>query len=617
MGKYKNIFSKAVVVTGMFLLGIGIGMVGTYKYAHKYFQVNSFKTTVQEPVTEKLVTDKIAVVNLDEGVTVGEEEINYAGKLLVELPDNFLFTGLEDARSGFGNGLYAGYLVIPATFSKSVVSLNDTPIRAEISYIINNDLAEDVKEEVIYDVLEFIASLNDDISYIYVHSVLDELHDAQDDAEIVMQNDLEEKEAIDAIKANDLVALVPVTELTEVEYNIEPVDISDYISKNAELTGQIGTKYSEYLMESEGEHQKLNEEATALMTEMGNMDGIITDVDLTVDAEGNSVYQTGQADIETLLNEHNTGLKEKQDNIGENVLNIYGDIQVFLTEYDKAVAAYEKENEEKYLNTLTALEELFEEYKENYMLMTLSEYEEITNTVAKQNEQIIEQQNIIDNLRAISTEEQIITYQEEVIEEEEVEEEELEEESEVEEEKEVKEEEDQVTDDLKLEDDSTPEEEMVDEEQLIESGEELLESKQETSEINDLQVLGVKRYRVEMQSASGENDPQQLEETIEEEEEGEEEEENEFSALQKEMQEILDANYYVFSGYQVDEEGVAKKDEEGNYLELELLLDKYMKDLDDPEIKQEVLDEQVGEIEELDIVQVTDCRYKYFDTHSR
>ena len=69
---------------------------------------------------------------------------------------------------------------------------------------------------------------------------------------------------------------------------------------------------------------------------------------------------------------------------------------------------------------------------------------------------------------------------------------------------------------------------------------------------------------------------------------------------------MLDANYCVFNGYQVDEEGIAKKDEEGNYLKLEQLLKAYTKDLEDPEIKQKVLDEQVGKIEEMDILLATE-----------
>ncbi|MDO4304861.1 MAG: hypothetical protein Q4D94_13215 [Bacillota bacterium] len=517
MQKKKKI-RNSILISGLFLLGIGIGVMGMYGF----LQFRSSQNAVVMQETPGLVTDKIAIVNLDEGVTVKEEEINYAAKLLNEPPDNFIFTGLQDARGGYATGIYAGYMIIPATFSESVVSLNDTPVRAEISYAINSQLEESVKEKVIYDVLGLVSELNNRVSYMYLHSVLDEFHDAQDQSDVVMENDLEEKEAINAVQANDLVALVPVTEMTVVEYNIEPVDISEYMSKNVELTGQVGTKYMEYLTASEEDHQKLNEEAMALMTEMGNMDSIMGGINLAVDGEGNSVYQNGAEELGKLFEEHNTALGEKKAELDENVLEIYEDIQNYFLEYDKAEAAYEKEYEQKYLNTLNALEALFNEYQAKYATFSVEEIQQINSIVEQQNEQLQAQQEIINELQG-----QAMTLSA------------------------------------------------------------ALEEEAEGEEGESVQTY-VEVEVPEIQTYS-------LPET----------ENEKLSELQQKMQEVLAANYYVFSGYQVDDEGIAKTDEEGNYLELCLLLSEYMKDLKEPEIRAKVLEEQVGNIEEMDIAEAT------------
>ena len=352
----------------IFILGLGIGILVVNKY-------NEASMALKDKVAiDKLITDKIAIVNLDNGVLVNNEKVNYASKLLVELEDNFLFTGLEDARSGYDMGIYAGYLVIPATFSECVVSLNDMPIRAEITYVINENLKEDVKEDVIYDVLGLVSELNNSVSYMYMHSVLDEVHDAQDEAGTVMQNDLEEKEAINAITPNDLVALIPITEITEVENNIVPVDVTEYISKNMEFTSQIGSKYNEYLMASETDHQKINEEAMDLMKEMGKMESIIGNIDLAYDEEGKLIYQKGIDEFKNLFDAHNGALIQKEGELQENVLKIYKDIQIFLQEYQRSKDAYVKECEEKYTNTIVAVEEQFEPYSGNCVIMTEEEY---------------------------------------------------------------------------------------------------------------------------------------------------------------------------------------------------------------------------------------------------
>ena len=378
MKGHKKLWKTGIFLLVIFLLGMGAGMVLSHKgISDTKNSVLAHTTTVQE-----LRTDKIAVVNLDTGIAVGDENINYAGRLLVNLPDNFLLTGLEDARQGLNHGLYAGYLVVPATFSQNIVSLNETPVRAEISYMINDDLTAEYKEKAIYSVLEFVSNLNDNVSYMYLNSLMDEFHDAQNESEMIMKNDQGEREAIDAIQAKDLISLIPVTEVTEVEYDIQPVDITEYMTKNAELTGQVGTKYMEYLQASEVDHQKLIVQSTALMEEMQNMDGIIMGVNLALDAEGNSVYQTGEEKLSTLFEEHNQKLMEKKQALDEGVLQIYTDVQNYLSEYERSINAYQEENQEKYLDTLTALENLFHEYQSSYVLVPTEQYVQMKDALA-------------------------------------------------------------------------------------------------------------------------------------------------------------------------------------------------------------------------------------------
>lgn len=516
----------------IFAVGIGLGIASTIIYAD---MLASKSNETADEITEHLITDKIAIVNLDNGTMVKEEKINYAAKLLVDLNENFLFTGLEDARTGYAQGIYAGYLVIPATFSESVVSLNDTPVRAEITYAINDNLREDIKEQVIYDVINLVSKLNDDVSYMYLHSVMDEFHDAQDEADIVMDNDIEEKNAINAIEANDLVALIPVTEITEVEYNIEPVDISEYISTNVELTAEVGMKYNEYLQASEVDHQKINEEALLLMTEMGNMDTIIGSIDLVHDAEGNSVYQTGQEELDVLFTEHNEVLTAKQEELQSHVLTTYGEVQQYLYEYQRAKEAYQKENEQKYLNTLIALEELFEKYQGSYAVITQEELTELENEIATQNAQIEALQTTLSELQTVTV---------------------------------------NVASETEYDgtDGETDGEDASDEETYTES---------------TIQVFSMDEIP-EIPSVS-------MPET----------EQIELSALQQEMQVVLADNYYIFEGYLLDENGVVKKDEEGNSIPLTSLLAKYNVNLNDEQIKKKVLEEQVGEIELMDISAVT------------
>lgn len=505
--KQKNrnsILIKATILAGAFLFGSVTGIIAMKQYTLHYGVYGNGISDVN-----KLITDRVAIVNLDEGVMVRDEKVNYAERLIIDLDENFSFTGLEDARQGYATGIYAGYLIVPATFSESIVSLNNTPIRSEISYAINSNLREDVKEEVIYDVLALMNEINDGVSYMYLHSVLDDFHTAQDTADTVMNNDMEERDAIEAVQANDLVALVPVAEFTEIENNIEPVDVSEYMLRNIELTGEVGLKYTEYLMESEEEHFKINEEAIVLMDEMANMSSIMSNSNFIQNGEGGSIYQDGAEALDEFFEEYNIALEEKESEIEENVLSIYKDIITYLTEYDKAVEVYQTEHEKAYRNTLEALEGLFEKYSDSCVIVSAQELQNIEDILESQSETLWVQQCIIRELQ------------------------------------------------------------------------------EDSGEQEDSEIMQEAEIEIYFQDAAIEYTP--------------------LSALQKSILQTLNDNYYFFSGYLLDEEGKVIKDKNNESVLLTSLIEEYRQDLDEPHIKAEILEKEVGEIEKMESSAILAC----------
>ncbi|MCM1155900.1 MAG: hypothetical protein NC314_04265 [Roseburia sp.] len=560
---------KAAAMIGIFLSGSAIGVIAVWQYA-----LHHGITGKEILESDSLITDKIAIVNLDEGVIVQDEKINYAEKLIIDLEDNFFFTGLEDARQGYATGIYAGYMVVPATFSESVVSLNDTPIRAEISYAINDNLRKDVKEEVIYDMLTLMNDINDSVSYMYLHSVLDDFHTAQDEAGTVMDNDLKEKEAINAVQANDLVALVPVTEFTVVENTIEPVDVSDYMMQNMEFTSQIGLKYTEYLLAGETDHMQINEEALLLMDEMNNMSAIMADSNFSQSEDGTSFYQEGTEALESMVEEYNTSLGEKEAEISANVLTMYEDINLYLTAYDRTVAAYLMENATAYDNTLKALEELLEEYQKNYILVSMEEMQTIEETLQAQDAMLLQQQSLISELKEEAGGESGSYVDNNIMDAEE----------------------DQI-EDIFSGNEQTEDSEQEDELPVFEQEE--IPDSMESVELIETSLRAQPVSRVYKLRPCTTKEESGLEEdtkpdTVTAPEEGT------LGELQEKILEEFQADYFLFSGYLLDEEGEIVLDEEGNKILLTSLLEQYRKDLDDPLVKEEILKEEVGTLNRLD-----------------
>ncbi len=83
----KQIFIATLLKAGkffcIFLLGSAVGVVSMWQYTLHFGMQHDDGTG-----SSRLITDKIAIVNLDEGITIHDEKVNYAEKLIINLDDN-------------------------------------------------------------------------------------------------------------------------------------------------------------------------------------------------------------------------------------------------------------------------------------------------------------------------------------------------------------------------------------------------------------------------------------------------------------------------------------------------------------------------------------------------
>lgn len=202
----------AVIASSGFLAGMKSApqKVVTKTITKTMVNGKAVKEDVQTAEKDRYTTDVIAVVNADVGVTTDGEKINYASKLLSDAGDQYKIVGLEKAKQGITDGTYAAYVVIPSDFSQSVVSLNDKPMKANIEYKLNSNLSDSSRDHAIYGVLGLNQKLNDDISYMYIDSILSEFHEAQDDATTIMRNDEKDAEQLASIRPDDLVESITI-----------------------------------------------------------------------------------------------------------------------------------------------------------------------------------------------------------------------------------------------------------------------------------------------------------------------------------------------------------------------------------------------------------------------
>lgn len=298
--------------------------------------------TTQSKKVKKVNTETIALVNQDVGIKVNDETVNYATKLLTDIPDNFSITGLEIARNGLKSGNYAAYIILPTSFSENVISLNNVPRKSEIQFAINPNLNDEIQEKVTLDTLAFINGLNHDLSYMYISTVLKEFHLAQDAALTVMEHDANDRDVILEIKPQDLLELVPVPELERLENNQEYLDIQEYITRNKELVRTVDQQYTQYISLSREDYENLSESGKGLIKEWEVMEATLENIDLVHNEQGENLFEPGMTETTELLKKYNVNLDVRAGEIGDITKVGIKNISAIIDKLNQMLADYEQ-----------------------------------------------------------------------------------------------------------------------------------------------------------------------------------------------------------------------------------------------------------------------------------
>lgn len=265
--------------------------------------------------------DYIAVVNLDAGIEKNGEQIYYAGKI-IEYPNaNYKTTSLEEAKKGIENGQYGAYIIIPATFSATVESINQTPQKCVFEYEISKHLEGKEKEDMIYEIVDFKQDTSSNISYIFVDAILKEVHSVQDGAGTVMGNDSQEKEALLGIQAEALLEPVEFTELTENNEIVQPIDLSVQNEELNSAVQNIEKDFDTALDKGQKDYQKTAENNKNLTKSLADLEKSMEKTNPLEDEKGNYNLTEGIKAVNLVLDEKNTKITEKREHLKTSILN--------------------------------------------------------------------------------------------------------------------------------------------------------------------------------------------------------------------------------------------------------------------------------------------------------
>ena len=230
-------FLKGIIsmVMAVLLLAVGI-WVG--------LQLEIQRKGEQEELSEKARTT-VAVVNLDMGYTLGDETHNYSEAIIQNLLLNdYVVVSASTAQSGYNNGIYGAVLTFPKDLSESLVTINTkTPTQTKLEFVINPNLQEDLYINLHTQLINLQSEINKTLATVYVTSIFNELHSAQNQGSALLENDFIDMAALELVKLDNFTQTLKLGDIPEEEFEPDEAEYNKFVEEASVYGDNIAKEY--------------------------------------------------------------------------------------------------------------------------------------------------------------------------------------------------------------------------------------------------------------------------------------------------------------------------------------------------------------------------------------
>jgi len=308
MSKSKRVLIEVIGGTACLVIGFSSKSV---------MDRTNIATKVETQANKSVIasSEKIAVVNLDTGVDKSGKTVFYSNTLIQYPNQNYQTVSLEEAKSGVENGKYAAYIIIPSGFSESVESINGTPKQSEILYKFSTYLSDKSKEKMIYEVNQFERQICFNISYVYLDAILDDFHKVQDQSKIILNNDSEDLNSIQAVVPEKLVETIAFQEVTRKEEKIKDITLAKEEKSMQRGIKGIETNYNNALENGKKDYKDIVSNKKLVDDALGILKGKIEAFQPFTDEKGTSYIQTGMASLNSEVFACNEDMQTKRSDL--------------------------------------------------------------------------------------------------------------------------------------------------------------------------------------------------------------------------------------------------------------------------------------------------------------
>lgn len=213
----------------------------------------------------------IAVVNQDAGVKNKEANINYSEAFISSLNSDYKVVSYKEAQDGMDNGKFSAIVTFPSDLSNNVYSLNDSTLQSpKIEFVVNPALVESAYIETYLKVLDLQNEMNKSISFLYVSSVFDEFHDAQDKVKEIFKNDDDDMKALSSVKLHDFRLNVNWSDIPQVEFNPTEINFDQFVSSVQKYADNMSEKYLDSYAVAQSDYEKYQKDFSSMAQQMSS-----------------------------------------------------------------------------------------------------------------------------------------------------------------------------------------------------------------------------------------------------------------------------------------------------------------------------------------------------------
>lgn len=313
---------KLIAVIGAVVLAASVGMYGAFSYSESVLR--------DDYVIRKQASDTIAIVSLDDGVEINGNK-TYYGNVFIDLLGNdpaYVVESASGASAGLADGRYGAVITFPANTSQCIASLDSAnPVQLSISYAVGQNLDNQVYVKVISKISSFQNQINDNVSYLYVSSILGGLHDAQNLSGELLSNNEEVLVLLESLELMDYVDSLELGAVPTLDFQPEGLQIDTYLNEANRYADDISRYYTDSYRLAQNDFNQLHNEMVEARDDLRSQTQAYT-VELNAWRDASNAQNLAVSDYNLYLNGIATDLQTRANMLSDEV----SDFNAYVTE---------------------------------------------------------------------------------------------------------------------------------------------------------------------------------------------------------------------------------------------------------------------------------------------